>query len=233
MHLIIFVKKNYFNLLFLNIYKYFSISNTIFSIIYNKKKLIITISKLKNNYLSNVITNSFKLWINARNNQDNNHISNGEFWLQKQLLDFNCETIFDIGASQGEWSLRMSKLFPFSKIYAFEPIYESYTRLMDAINSSEVQNICPVFKGIATITREEFFYQFKNKSIFNSQYDRQDIEDKVKVKVSLINGDDFCEVNKIFSIDFIKVYFEGSEMDLLLGFRKLLNDQKIYVIQFE
>jgi len=50
-------------------------------------------------------------------NEDRNHIRNGEFWLQNTLLNYlktkkTQLTIFDVGANNGDWALNILKIHP-------------------------------------------------------------------------------------------------------------------------
>ena len=48
--------------------------------------------------------------------------------IYKEKLD-NASVIFDIGANQGQSIERFKNLFPFAKIYAFEPIEFEFKKL--------------------------------------------------------------------------------------------------------
>ena len=57
--------------------------------------------------------------------------------------------------------------------------------------------------------------------------------DYFKEKVKLINGDSYCERNKLINIDFLKLDLEGFDFDALKGFSCLFNQKKINFVQFE
>jgi FkbM family methyltransferase len=52
----------------------------------------------------------------------------------KWLKDLNISTIFDIGANEGQFALRIHKLLPQAKIYSFEPLGDCYQKLVKNLN---------------------------------------------------------------------------------------------------
>jgi FkbM family methyltransferase len=55
----------------------------------------------------------------------------------KWLLPYNFETIIDVGANQGQFSVKMRKLFPNANIFAFEPIPGCYNELLQNFKGDE------------------------------------------------------------------------------------------------
>lgn len=167
----------------------------------------------------------------AFSNQNNDHLSNGEYFLQKKMSEFGVKKVFDIGANTGDWSKRIAELIPSASINAFEPIPETYKILESQVKT--FPNIIPHAIGLSDKNSTVSFFQFQSNSIFNSQFDRVDLKGKVEVKVKLKRGTDFCVQNNIEQIDFIKIDVEGLEMSVLKGFEDLLITRKIKIIQFE
>lgn len=72
----------------------------------------------------------------------------------------------------------------------------------------------------ASLYKEVFSDLHKDKSI-------------TSVKIELARLDEFCNNNKIDSIDFLKIDTEGNELDVLKGSIQMINEGKIKIIQFE
>jgi hypothetical protein len=49
----------------------------------------------------------------------------------------------------------------------------------------------------------------------------------------MVDGDNYCKSRKVDSIDFLKIDTEGHEYQVLLGFKEMLTNKKIRIIQFE
>jgi FkbM family methyltransferase len=47
----------------------------------------------------------------------------------KWLLDYNFNTIIDVGANEGQFAMKMRQFFPNARIISFEPIPETYAKL--------------------------------------------------------------------------------------------------------
>jgi FkbM family methyltransferase len=59
------------------------------------------------------------------------------------------------------------------------------------------------------------------------------LDNAVTEIVDIITLDDFCVQEKITKIDFLKLDIEGFEFRALLGLKKLMQQQKVQIIQFE
>ena len=74
------------------------------------------------------------------NNEDRNHHRNGEWWLQRALVNFylsqqNRLTVFDVGANNGIWALNLLKMGTSIDLHCFEPSEKTYEELV-------MKNIC-------------------------------------------------------------------------------------------
>ena len=79
---------------------------------------------------------------------------------KKWLLQSNINTIIDIGANIGEFTLIFSELFPGAEIYAFEPLPACYNQLkantkgiptISTFNILVVRKVCKIFiKAVGT-----------------------------------------------------------------------------------
>ena len=147
---------------------------------------------------------------------------------------------FHIGASDARHSYVMSELIDNGHIYAFEPSAYSYKHLvlmtklhrLNNINtynlavSDKVGMVCLVTpkKSTGHIGRS-FAYITDNK---NANLKRTDIKanEVLKQEVATVSVDDFVVTNKIEKVDFIRCDTEGSEMLILAGAVKTIEQYK-------
>jgi FkbM family methyltransferase len=165
-------------------------------------------------------------------NRNHRPDSNGEVTLLKKIVQFNPGIIIDGGANVGNYTNLINKYCPSSKVYCFEPVKETYNKLVSNV-SGNINNII-VNKG---------FYKescSKNINIFSSNehasiYDISVITQSPisSIEVKLIKGDDFILQNNIEEVFFLKLDLEGAEYDALQGFENSLKNNIIKLIQFE
>jgi len=146
---------------------------------------------------------------------------------------------FDIGACEGESSVRYSRLFPNSKIFTFEPIPANFKLINENIAYFQKENqitalqICLSDKDgtaefhVSSGTPEEFKeknvdWEFGNKSSSLLQpgktletYDWLEFKDKIEV--STIRLDRFLSEHSIQQIDFVHMDVQGAELMVLNG----------------
>ena len=190
------------------------------------------------NILQGIATNYYlykiaKLIVFYHNNDNNADMkTNGEVsFLNKNVKKFN--TIFDVGANIGDWSMFANKLNCNAKIYAFEPFRESFNILNNKkfLNNNVHCNLLALSNEVGKVN---LFYN-TNESSLNSLYRREssdcNLADKTEVDVDTI--DNFCFNNNIQDIDFLKIDVEGNELKTILGATRMILDEKIKIIQFE
>jgi len=76
-------------------------------------------------------------------NEDRNHIRNGEFWLQNTLLNYLKTkkiqpTIFDVGANNGDWALNILKIHPLINTSLFTLSFDEGEVLIIDFRNSEL-----------------------------------------------------------------------------------------------
>lgn len=153
--------------------------------------------------------------------------------------------IFDIGACEGESSIRYSNLFPNSAIYTFEPIPENFEFVNQNIALYKKDNIFPYKICLSDKIGETTFYisngnpdniestdwNYGNKSssLLAPEETTQVVEwlkfeNKINITTTtLIN---FCNMHKIVDIDFIHMDVQGAELMVLDGASTFINNIK-------
>ncbi|MCD4664964.1 MAG: FkbM family methyltransferase [Bacteroidales bacterium] len=165
-------------------------------------------------------------------NRNHDITSNGEITVLKKIAIIKPSVFIDGGANIGNYSLQISRNIPGATIYSFEPVKDTYNQLV--INTKEISGIIPVNKGLFNETCNKEINIYKSHT-HSSVYDIEGLSYNVlhKAPVRLIKGDDFIKEIKIGQIDFLKIDVEGSEFDVLSGFRESISNGIIRAIQFE
>lgn len=144
--------------------------------------------------------------------------------------------VLDIGSCEGEESIRYSRIFPFSYIYAFEPLPKNQIHIEENIIKYKVQNIKLIPFAVSDEDGESEFnvssghpqnfsndldWDFGNKS---SSLLPPDITNnpswlsfEKKIKVKIITLASFLKENKINEVDFIHMDVQGAELKVLKG----------------
>ncbi|MEJ8756644.1 FkbM family methyltransferase [Pontibacter sp. H259] len=165
--------------------------------------------------------------------------------IEKELLtlfsDNDPITIFEIGACEGEDSIRYSRMFPMSKIYAFEPLPKNISLIEGNFIKHEVKNVCFFNLALSSENGKAEFYvsqgrpegvpetdwDYGNKSSSLLAPDKHKelaafIEFNEKILVDTVTLESFCETHKINNIDFIHMDVQGAELMVLHGAGKFI-----------
>lgn len=161
----------------------------------------------------------------------------------KFLLKKEHPVIFDLGANRGQSIKRFKKIFPYSKIYSFEPI-EALIKELKVIYSNDktiTLNNCAVgdingklkFNEYATSGISSF-----NKIISGTKWADERLGKKKEKLLKqfdseIITLDNYCTKNNVASIDFLKIDVQGYESKVLKGATNLLKSSKIDIIELE
>ncbi|MDO1448845.1 FkbM family methyltransferase [Rhodocytophaga aerolata] len=157
-------------------------------------------------------------------------------YLQKTLSQKQCITVFDVGANIGTFTREvLATLGEKAQVYCFEPSAYTFKILSKNIGS------CPKVKlfniGLGSTNTDKLLFYNDKGSILASMYERDLSKynvtlDKQEI-VTLEELDSFCNNNKIYNIDFLKLDVEGFEFEVLKGSKSMIANRKIDRIQFE
>ncbi len=165
-------------------------------------------------------------------NRNHDLESNGELTVLKKIKSLNPSVVFDGGANVGKYSLLINKFLPNCKVYAFEPVEDTFEIMKK--NVSEYDNITPVNYGLfsSKCTKEiNLFSSNTHSSLYDIKGISYEAENKVEIK--LITGDSYIQDNNIPAVDFLKIDVEGAEYEVIKGFEQSLQKGIIKAIQFE
>jgi FkbM family methyltransferase len=148
--------------------------------------------------------------------------------------------IFDVGAHVGESAKTLSKIFPGSQLFCFEPFVESFETLK--INTKGIQNIQLNNFALSNLRGKNQFYinQLSATNSFfafhekNSEYWENNILKTLStIEVPTTTLDDFILENSIEAIDLIKIDTQGSELLVLQGGIAAFRDKKVGLVYLE
>ena len=142
---------------------------------------------------------------------------NGIDSIPKSVLnDIKNKDIIDAGAYIGDSSLILNETKP-SKIYAFEPIPDSFTLLKKTIKLNNLNNTIAINMGLGS--KESKLKMSKNfkSNAFITKYGTQEI------KITTI--DNFCKKENI-KPKLIKMDIEGFELEAIKGSEKIIKKLK-------
>jgi len=150
--------------------------------------------------------------------------------------------IMDIGACEGEDSVRYARLFPQARVFAFEPLPANQAVIRDNFTRYAVTNaeLVPLAlsdaPGLATFhvssgrpsdlfAGEDWNYGNKSSSLLTPAQSGPMhgwIEFKETIKVPTGTLDEFCAQRGLDHIDFIQMDVQGAEQLVLAGARAML-----------
>jgi FkbM family methyltransferase len=145
--------------------------------------------------------------------------------------------VFDVGAHAGNYANKIRSLSASAKIYAFEPHPETFKELENqasqnsytAINlaCSDTEGILSLYdySGARSASQHASFYQ----SVFIDLHKG----DTQKWEVVVKTIDQLSEHHGIDRIKLLKIDTEGNEFKVLLGAKRMIDNNLIDMIQFE
>lgn len=160
--------------------------------------------------------------------------SNGEHALLRSLSGAPMQAIFDVGANTGTWSLEAARLFPAARVHAFEIVPATAKQL--AIETRNAENVTVNACGLSDREGQAMALVDASESWLSSIVPGTlDIHGDhfTPTTCSVTTGDAYCRSRGVERIDFLKLDCEGSEPAVLEGFRSMVSDARIDIIQFE
>ncbi len=146
----------------------------------------------------------------------------------KKLVKGNW-VIFDIGANIGWYSLVLAKEFPKMKIFAFEPIPETYRYLRMNIKLNKLAQVKAYKFGFYHQKGKVDFYYYKEGSGNASLQNLSQTKDVRKISCDVKKIDDFIK-EKGINVDFVKCDVEGAELFVIKGGLNSIDKQKPIIL---
>lgn len=143
------------------------------------------------------------------------NFENNDFPMLLRLIDNNM-IFFDIGTNIGWVSLCVAKLKKRVKVYAFEPIPETFGVLKKNIKINNITNIKSFNFGFSDEEKETIFYFNPEESVSASEANLSKGKRVRKIRGKLKKMDNFTN-KKNLKVDFIKCDIEGAEIFVIKG----------------
>ncbi|QHS56056.1 FkbM family methyltransferase [Mucilaginibacter sp. 14171R-50] len=150
------------------------------------------------------------------------------FDLKRTIGDAN--VILDVGAYVGDVAIQFSKWFPSAKIFAFEPINESFDKLQQSTKRFKNISSFNIALGDKFETLEIPVYNSATiNTLKEACYD--EIAQSTQ-KVTVLRLDNFLSEQKITGvIDILKIDVEGYELEVLKGMGDYLKKVRYIVTE--
>ena len=148
----------------------------------------------------------------------------------------------DLGANVGLYSVLLSRLCgPEGRVWAFEPVPETYWRLCETLALNRCGNVTAVQEAVyetdGVVRVNVFEPEFSEWNTLGKPAmranDGSPILPKTAIDVPSVALDQFCEREGIERIHFLKVDVEGFEVSVFVGAQRLLREHRVDYICFE
>lgn len=146
-------------------------------------------------------------------------------------------TIFDVGANIGLHATLFSRWAgPMGRVFAFEPVPETYWLLQETLSLNRCANVIAVHEALGNLQGNATMNLFPQQhSVWNTfgfpNFNGLTPTHSVNVMTDTL--DHFCMTRHIEHIDFMKVDVEGFEKQVFDGAREMLKHNKIKALSFE
>ncbi len=124
-------------------------------------------------------------------------------------------TFLDIGANLGWYGLHVAKIYPNSRVFAFEPIKRTYGFLRDNIQINKLENISAFSYGLFSESEERIFYA--DPEILGAASTSPTAGDQGIEHRCLVRKMDEVLADFHSGADFLKIDVEGAELFVLEG----------------
>lgn len=169
-------------------------------------------------YETKLLPNGIKFMIRRGNKKIADEYVINEVWNSKcyNISGFcikESDTVIDIGAHIGCFTVYAADIAKKGKIYSYEPFPENYALLKENIKINELKNVKIFNLGISSKSEKRKLYLHKTDAGSHSMF-------AVKNNYSLFNCiplKDVFDNNKIKFCNFLKIDCEGAEYEIILN----------------
>lgn len=152
------------------------------------------------------------------------------------------DTALDVGANIGLYSALLSRLCGVSgRVWAFEPVPDTYWRLRETLALNRCGNVVPVQSAVCDRAGTVFVNLFgPEHSEWNTlgrpsltEANGSPVVPERSVQVPACTLDGFCASGNIERVNFLKIDVEGFEVPVFKGAERLLSERRVDYICFE
>lgn len=150
-----------------------------------------------------------------------------------QKIGFDPKCIFDCGASVGQWSYEMSRIFPGAQLLAIEPnelVITKTRELLGLVKPEPIIEQCAIGNedGVAHLNIWDNEHTKMSGSSLKDHVQGKPIH---KMEVELSKLDTLASRHGL-SPELVKLDLQGAELDALKGATELLKTTEVFIIEF-
>lgn len=155
--------------------------------------------------------------------------ASGELFLREALYNSQMDIVFDVGSNVGEWAEHIGCVVG-REVHCFEPVPATFQRLRRSAGDQCVVNNL----GLSSKTGWEQvrFHEVNDKLTTPALMINNGGESRV-MDILCVRGDEYCASREIDHINYLKIDTEGNEFNVLKGFKNMIDERRIDIIQFE
>jgi len=150
------------------------------------------------------------------------------------------DTILDIGANEGFYTLRMKQENPTARVLSVEPINTTYQLLTTnlALNHCTRSQVYPVHAAAAKEHRHVEMFRHSHVPTVSSEHINQLDQPWIKPSnlqkelVKAFSLDEMCRHAGFEAVDLVKIDVEGAEIDVLQGAKEVLERASRIVLEW-
>lgn len=154
--------------------------------------------------------------------------------IEMRLVGKAAPIVFDIGANDGQWLADVLACCPQARVHAFEPQASLADKIAKRHPGISVNNLA---LGDAVGVMELCDYAehagSQHATLLKGVIDGIHQGDARYVEVQVGTVDEYCRQHGIERIDFLKIDVEGFELRVLRGAKRMIEERRIDIIQFE
>lgn len=125
------------------------------------------------------------------------------------------DTVIDVGANNGYFSVFAALKARSGRVFAFEPLPRLAQLMRSTIEINRLNNITLEEAALAEFDGESDFFISKTHNGMHNMIRAYEGDERTKVKT--VSLQKFCEMHKINKIDFLKLDCEGAEFQIVLS----------------
>lgn len=169
-------------------------------------------------------------------NYESDRLSGEGYFIDHYVKKNKSGVVLDVGANVGGYSKSIRETNKNIEIYAFEPHPVTYQKL--AINVMGL-DIKTYNMGVGVKEGSLALYDYADKdgsshaSLYKDVIEQIHKGQTIAHEVKIISLDDFVHENKIEKVSLLKIDTEGHELEVLKGFGRHIEGNKVELIHFE
>jgi FkbM family methyltransferase len=126
-------------------------------------------------------------------------------------------TVVDIGAGLGEFCVSVARRHPACRVYAFEPLAESFTLLQDNVRLNGVTNVTLFPRAVGARAGHAVLHAARGAPARSSTTSPAGFRAEAATRVASTTLDEIVRDLDLRRCDFLKLDCEGAEYEILLG----------------